>query len=200
MDKPISVRKLYPNDAKAIALLHHQSFKGFFLTSLGINFLEVFYRSVLLHRQGLGFGVFKESELVGFSLGAQQNTGFYTSVIKQHWLSLIWSALPKLLNPLKVKRLLSSFRSPQDSTFTNVPVLLSICVSKNHESKGFGGQLLQIFESDLLKLGHKSLLLSTDADNNVSVNKFYQHNNYTFVKSYFQGKREMNLYYKQLIP
>ncbi len=198
MDKETSLRKLHYQDAKDIAVLHHQSFKDFFLTSLGVKFLEVFYKGLLAHTLSLGFGVFRGNELIGFALGAQKNSGFYKSIVKQHWPSLIWAALPKLLSPLKIKRLWCSFTNQQDPAYTNVPILLSICVSKTQESKGIGRQLLQIFESDLLKLGHKSLILSTDAHNNLPVNQFYKHNNYTFVKSFLQGKRKMNLYYKQL--
>lgn len=195
-----TVRKLSEHDAKAIALLHQQAFEGFFLSSLGLRFLVAFYRSVLQHPQGLGFGFFSGNTLIGFSIGAQQNSGFYTAVLKSNWHRLLWSALPQLLDPSKTFRLLRSFTGSKNTPFTNVPVLLSICVNKNEESKGVGAQLLQVFEKDLVKLGHKSLILCTDTHHNDSVNRFYQKNKYTFVKSFFQGKREMNLYYKQLTP
>ena len=198
MDKDIKVSALTLNDAKAIAELHHQSFKGFFLTSLGVNFLAHFYAGVLKHEHSLGVGVFKDQRLLGFAIGTQKNTGFYKIILKRNWFPLLWAALPRLFNPTKVKRLLSSFAKQKGQQFVDVPMLLSICVASTQENKGLGSELLNSFENSLVELRLNSLILFTDADNNQAVNQFYQNNNYTFVESFLQGKRKMNLYHKEL--
>jgi ribosomal protein S18 acetylase RimI-like enzyme len=198
VDKDIKVSVLTVNDAKAIAAVHHQSFKGFFLTSLGVNFLAHFYAGVLKHEHSLGVGVFKDQRLIGFAIGTQKNTGFYKSILKRNWAPLLWSALPKLVNPAKAMRLLSSFAKQKSQQFVDVPMLLSICVTSTQENKGLGSELLNTFENSLRELRLNSLILFTDADNNDAVNQFYQNNNYTFVESFLQGKRKMNLYHKEL--
>ena len=196
----IEIRRLTPAEAYPIAALHYRAFKGFFLTSLGEPFLRGFYKALLRHKNGIGFGAFLGNDLVGFAIGTQQNTGFYSAILKTNGLGLLVKALPKLIaQPQGVFRLIKSFGSKVAPAYQNVPMLLSICVDQTKESKGIGKNVLVAFEKELIKLAHDCLILSTDTHDNFYANQFYHKNNYTFVKSFFQGKREMNLYYKKLI-
>ncbi|WP_379088174.1 GNAT family N-acetyltransferase [Pedobacter sp. UC225_65] len=196
----IEIRRLTPAEAHPIAALHYSAFKGFFLTSLGQPFLKEFYKAVLMHKNGIGFGAFAGNDLVGFAIGTQQNTGFYSDILKTNGVGLLLKALPKLIaQPKGVFRLVKSFGSKVGTTYQHVPMLLSICVDQAKESKGIGKNVLVAFEKELIKLAYDCLILSTDTHDNFYANQFYHKNNYTFVKSFFQGKREMNLYYKKLI-
>lgn len=202
MNKEISLRKLNVNDVEDMAVIHFHSFKGFFLTSLGQNFLKVFYKEVLKHKDGIGIGAFDEQEkMLGFAVGAQQNRGFYKKIIKSNGFGLAWVAFPELVkDPAKIIRLVRNLMSKGDQDYNNSPILLSICVKRSQEAKGIGRKLLSEFENVLKELAYNSLILFTDTHNNNYPNQFYQNNNYILVKSFLQGKREMNLYYKKLNP
>jgi ribosomal protein S18 acetylase RimI-like enzyme len=199
MNKEIEIQKLQPADVEAIADLHYHTFKGFFLTSLGKSFLKQFYLGIINHKDGIGLGAFSNGELIGFAVGANTNSGFYKSLIRQKGFKLAIAAFANLiLNPLKIKRLASSFLSNNISIYKEIAVLLSICVSNQLESKGVGKKLLSAFESDLKENRHTELILTTDALNNEYVNLFYVRNNYIKVQTFLQGKREMNLYHKKI--
>ncbi len=195
----IEIRPVYFDDAAKIATLHHTAFKDFFLTSLGKSFLKTFYESVLSHPNGLGCGAFIETELIGFAIGTKSNTGFYKSIVSRNGPALMFNAFWNLLlNPFKLKRLIQSFLTSGDLGYKGIPVLLSICVSNQSESKGIGKQLLAAFEDELKLNKFKELILTTDNKNNDYVNQFYLRNHFVKVQSFFQGKREMNLYHKKI--
>jgi GNAT superfamily N-acetyltransferase len=199
MGDSMVIKKLDTSDAKSIAEVHYESFKNFFLTSLGKPFLVQFYKSVLSHPNGFGFGVLFEGELVGFAIGTKNSSKFYKSILKSNGIKMGIAAFVRLLiNPSKIKRLINAFLSSNVSLYKEIPVLLSICVSIRVESKGVGKQLLNAFENELKIKGFNSVALTTDTYDNDYVNQFYTRNNYLKVKSFFQGKREMNLYHKTL--
>ncbi|SFG62191.1 GNAT family N-acetyltransferase [Pedobacter insulae] len=200
MNKEINLTTLTVADAKDIAILHFKAFKGFFLTSLGVNFLKIFYQGVLKHQQSVAVGAYtQDRELIGFAIGTKQPLGFYGAVLKKNWVKLGFSALPNLLtDPSKIKRLLTSLTTKANADFQHTPTLLSICVSNSQQAKGIGGIVLGAFEAELKKNKLDTLVLATDALNNEHANRFYCNNNYIFVKSFLQGNREMNLYSKTL--
>jgi GNAT superfamily N-acetyltransferase len=197
-------KKLTVNDANDIAKLHYEAFKDFFLTSLGKRFLTIFYQAVLTHPNGLGIGVYDEdNQFSGFAVGTLNNAGFYSSIIKNKWLALGWAAIPAIImSPGKLKRLLTSIIATKttgsNDTYIELPSLLSICIKPGKHSKGIGTILINNFEKQILSKGLFELTLTTDASNNEYTNSFYQKNDYVCVKSFFQGEREMNLYYKEL--
>ncbi|MBC7914112.1 MAG: GNAT family N-acetyltransferase [Pyrinomonadaceae bacterium] len=198
MTSTTQVRRLETNDAAEVASLHYNSFKDFFLTSLGKGFLKVFYQAVLSHKNGLGVGLYVGSDLAGFAIGTKNSTGFYKSLVYSNGLAMCLAAMPRLiLDPFKIKRLLIPLWAGNNTNYLNSPSLLSICVSPNYESRGFGKQLLKEFEIELIDNHCLDVLLSTDSHNNDYVNQFYTRNKYKCIQSFFHGKRKMNLYYKK---
>ncbi|TKC56957.1 GNAT family N-acetyltransferase [Pedobacter hiemivivus] len=199
MHSEIELKRLTHRKAKEVSDLHHDVFKDFFLTSLGKSFLEVFYEKVLSHKNEVSIGAFHKGKLIGFAIGADNNSGFYKSILISNSLKMFAVALPNLISkPYNISRLLRSLLSFSGASHKDAPVLLSICVANQLESKGVGKRLLEAFEQELFKRELTELILTTDAVNNHYVNKFYLNNNYICVRSFFQGKREMNLYYKEI--
>lgn len=198
-DIAMQYKKLTANDASDIALVHYQSFPDFFLTSLGSSFLSFFYKGVLANSNGLGIGIYINNELIGFAIGTTKANGFYKSVLSANFLTLAWAALPALIKqPSKIKRLLKSFSTSGENEYEQASSLLSICILPAYKSKGFGALLIKQFEDKLKELGIRDLILTTDSYENDQTNLFYKKNNYACTKSFLQGKRMMNLYYKNL--
>src|SRR6476661_5937439 len=195
------IRPINFQDCYKVAKVHMLAFPGFFLSELGEPFLKCFYSAVILDSAGVGLLVTDIDGVVsGFVVGTLHSNGFYKKIIKKNWFTLIWSAMPKLL--LRPRRILKIFRSLKSSANTELPntaCLLSICVNPNVAGKGIGKVLLSAFEEQLLNCGKDYVFLTTDANNNDSVNQFYLRNDFTLRSSFEQrAGRVMNVYVKEL--
>jgi ribosomal protein S18 acetylase RimI-like enzyme len=197
----ITIKYLKTEDVKTISILHQIAFKNFFLTSLGYDFLTKFYASIIRSKNGIALGAFDEdNKLVGFAIGAKTKNGFYRSILKNNFTSLLFSAFPNLLRqPLKIKQLLQSFLTSEtlSEEFINYATLLSICVDPDKKGQKIGKLLLDSFENENLNFS-SGISLTTDKYNNDYVNNFYVSNNYILNNEFSQGNRQMNFYIKKL--
>ena len=199
MTSGLVVRKLKIEDSQAIANLHFDSFKGFFLTSLGVSFLKIFYNAVLSNSKGLGVGIFYKGQLLGFAVGTSNKEGFYKTIFRSSGIDMFLKAFPKLItNPSKINRLVVTLMSSNKADYSASPSLLSICVSGDTSFKGLGSKLIREFEKELAQNKYSTVVLTTDKHNNDYVNQFYIRNQYLCIHSFSQGRREMNFYYKKL--
>jgi GNAT superfamily N-acetyltransferase len=195
----MDLRKLLLSDCSQIAKLHLKAFPSFFLTSLGQSFLSTFYFSIIKHRDGISVGIFENETIVAFAFGTSKKRGFYTKILKKSGLNLLLKSLPSLFkSPKSIIRLSGALKtkdSNEDYVLDNA-TLLSICVNPSYTEKGFGTKVLIAFE-ELAFLTSNGISLTTDALNNDYVNHYYQKNGYSLLKQFEQGKRIMNLYYKE---
>jgi GNAT superfamily N-acetyltransferase len=194
------IRTLYSEDALKIAELHHIAFPNFFLTSLGKRFLTVFYKSILESEDGFGVGFFENKNLVGFAIGTTKPNGFYKRLAQKNFIPLTIAAIPSLLlNPKKGLQLIQSFRSQHQSIDETTGVLLSICTSPTIQNKGMGSQIISAFEELSKQKNLCFLALTTDYDNNETVNTFYQNKEYKLKEQFYtKNGRKMNFYTKKL--
>lgn len=191
-------KELTSRDSLEIASLHQRAFPNFFLTSLGLSFLKVFYDSVLSHPNGIGVGVFEGQKLIGFAVGTTKKDGFYTDVLRRNSINLLATCLIVLIkSPKKIIRLLNAFKKGSDleENFQGDASLLSICVDPTWGGKGVGREILRYFEEKTFA-NAENISLTTDAEANDGVNEFYKSANYQFIKSFTQGNRIMNFYIK----
>ena len=182
--------------------VHCIAFPGFFLTELGKEVLRVFYRSLLQNKATLFYGVLSDRELVGFFVASIEPHGLYTRIFIKNIFSFFWPLISAFSrNILFLKRMITSFTS---SGMYEVPTiyraaLLSICVHSEHAGKGIGKILLNRLEKELFKRKLSGYFLTTDAENNDATNYFYLSNGFKLCDTYFQGKRKMIVYIKDLI-
>jgi len=192
------IRDLKVADANDVARLHKRAFSTFFLTKLGHRFLVEFYTAIFQSKDSINVGLFVDDELLGFAVGAQRSKFFYSTILKRNYLKLSLSAfIPLLLNPLYIYRLFISLTSSTeaDDNIKEDAILLSICVDPINTTKGNGSLLLSKFEEIAFRYTD-IISLTTDAENNNSVNSFYVKNGYQLINSFYQGKRKMNKYIK----
>lgn len=192
------IRDLKVEDAILVARLHKKAFSSFFLTKLRHRFLVEFYTAIFQSKDSINIGLFIDDELVGFAVGAQKSQSFYSNILKRNFLKLGLSAfIPLLLNPLYIYRLFLSLTSSSEAndSIKQDAILLSICVDPIKTSKGNGTLLLSKFEGIAFE-SSDLITLTTDADDNDSVNSFYTKNGYKLHNSFYQGKRKMNYYIK----
>lgn len=196
----ISLSKLDVSETDQIAKIHQNAFQNFFLTSLGSNFLSVFYSSIIKSDKAIAIGAYYDNRLIGFAVGTKSKRGFYVDILKSNFGTLFYSAIKHLVfNPNKILRLAKSFLTKETTSkeYLNCASLLSICVEPNKSGGNIGKKLLEAFELETKKYNNE-ITLTTDKDENEYVNAFYKKNGYVLCNTFNQGNRQMNLYYKKL--
>jgi ribosomal protein S18 acetylase RimI-like enzyme len=197
----MTIRVFSFNDVGLIAELHKKAFSNFFLANLGYKFLVNFYKAILNDPNSINIGLFENELLIGFAVGSKRSKSFYKNLFIKNFIELSFSAVvPLISNPNNIVRLLTSLISFSKSNLDIIDdsVLLSICIDPNCSSKGFGKILLTEFEKRAFKYS-KIITLTTDADDNDYVNAFYSKNGYELNHSFYQGKRKMNYYKKNIL-
>lgn len=193
-------QKASHTDAKKIASLHAVAFSNFFLTSLGMDFLETFYRCLLQSDEGLGIIIYDNEELIGFAVGTTQTQGFYKDLVLRNGVILVLSCLKEIiLNPMRLVKLIIKLRNGVSLDVVDQGGwLLSICVNPDYENRGIGKILLKSFEVSLSQKEVKKIWLTTDKSNNTNVNLFYKKMGYNVSDSLLSNGRLMNLYVKEI--
>lgn len=187
----ITVRQATIQDLPKIAKIHSEAFPGFFLTTLGIQFLVVMYKAFLMNPSSIFLIHENESDdLNGFAVGAMQSENNDRKMALRMLPQFIWAVLPALFShPIVVfKKLTARFFQTGEAPFipSDVAVLRSIGVQPVARGGGLASSLLVSFEEVSKKRGAKQVYLTTDADNNERAQRFYEKNGYVFVEAYRQ--------------
>lgn len=184
-----------------IVEIHLKAFPNFFLTSLGSEFLLLFYSCLLKDKNTLAWAIKKDNNIIGFFFATKYAKGVYFRMIKKSFLRFIIVLFLRILrNPSLLSRFLISAKSSNNHV---IPVdcyatLLSICVNPEDSGRGYGKLLLGKLEEEFILSNILSYYLTTDSFNNNSTNLFYENNKFELYSNFWQGKRKMNLFLKNL--
>ena len=137
---------------KEVVEVHKNSFKGFFLTTLGDGFLHLYYDSIRKDRNAILIGIYNEEKLCGFCAATFKSKGFNSQLIKNNMLQFSIVGLHILFSKPK------SF----------------VHLIKNFQGQGIGKKLLQELEKVLSIHNCSILSLTTDFYNNDGVIEFYK--------------------------
>ena len=176
--KDVTIRKAIVNDVDAIVAIHQQSFKDFFLTSLGENFLKLYYSTFITSGEGVVYCATKDNEVLGFSACSFISRGFNTSLIKKNLVKFSIEALRLLFSkPKALIRLTKNMnKERKDATIEDngeYAELYSIAVSPTCQGGGYGRKLLTATEEDVKQHNNK-VSLTTDYYNNDKTIAFYR--------------------------
>lgn len=177
----IEVREVRPDEIPAVVRVHDDAFKGFFLTTLGDRFLEVYYRSVSRHKNGVLLGFYKERRLSGFCAATRLSRGFNSSLVRENWRAYAFVALRLLVGrPGAIVRLVKNFTkgNPGVKDDGAYGELLSIGVAKEAQGTGAGKNMLRALETRLRESGVDRLSLTTDYYDNEQAVGFYKSQGY----------------------
>jgi len=198
----IQIRKINKNQISEVVRVHNNSFKGFFLTQLGDNFLSLFYDSIRISKDGILLGAFIENDLVGFCAATSYSNGFNKRLIESSLFSYLWLAIKLFFTkPSALLRLLKNFtkKDPSISDKGEYAELLSIAVDINKQGLGIGKELLRGLEKELRQLSCTSLSLTTDFDNNEKTIAFYKRTGFSVLYEFVAWpNRKMYRLIKQL--
>ena len=179
----ISYRKSNVSDSSQIAKIHLKSFPNFFLTTLGYSFLKTYYRSCAKNEDAISICAFNkyDKKLSGFAVGCFNSEGFNKRLIFSNSLEYSYEAILLLFTkPIALIRLFKNLaKNNNKDDKGNYAELLSIGVSPDQNGFGIGQSLLVKFENQVREKGINTITLTTDADSNDSVLRFYKKSGYT---------------------
>lgn len=168
-------------ESKSLAIIHAEAFKDFFLTSLGPNFLNTYYKSCIKSDEAIAICAIDENEnIIGISVGCLHSKGFHKRLIKQNLVAFMLQGIIILFTkPKAIIRLLTNLGKKADKNDTgNYAELLSIAVRPNNNGQGVGNELLKKFEEEAMNKGCLEIALTTDFEKNSKVLEFYKRNGY----------------------
>ncbi len=174
--------------------IHLKSFPGFFLTFLGPRFLRLLYTEIIQYPEHVAYVACASGKrLVGFVAGIKDESKFYRHLVRTRLFHFMSAALGSTLQrPLSVFRLLRALTYPsQKQEPIAQAVLMSIAVHPEASRRGVGQKLVKHFLEEINRQEVKSVSLTTDADNNESVNQFYQKLGFEIMRTYVtpEGRR-----------
>ena len=162
---------------KEVVEVHKNSFKGFFLTTLGDGFLHLYYDSIRKDRNAILIGIYNEEKLCGFCAATFKSKGFNSQLIKNNILKFLMIGLQLLFSkPMSLIHIIKNFRKnvSRFNDKSEYAELLSIGVSEDLQGRGIGKKLLLELEK-VLSIHECSILsLTTDFYNNDGVIEFYK--------------------------
>jgi len=176
----VEVCRARVDDAPAVAQLHVASFPGFFLTTLGDGFLTEFYAGAIALPDSVAFVARgAEGEIVGAVVGVLHERGFHRRAVSRRAVrSVVTLAIalvrrPTALGPL-LTRLPTVRRGARPvSGSEDGGLLASLFVDAAARGHGVGEALVGAWVNRARALGASSAYLTTDADGNEAVNRFY---------------------------
>lgn len=182
-----------------IVQLHLNSFKGFFLTQLGRQFLTVLYTGYLDDPDS-GIIIARNGEkLVGFLAYSMAYSKFYKKLLhdKKKMIVFISSSIKYVLShPTSLRKLLFGLKKSEsvERKYKYVE-LASIAVDQTYSQNGIGTSLIQELISNTDFVQFPVIILETDAVNNDHVNSFYVRNGFQLSRTYKTNEgRLMNEY------
>lgn len=179
----ISYRKSNVSDSDQIAKIHLKSFPNFFLTTLGHSFLKTYYRSCAKSKEAISICAIDQDnkKLLGFAVGCYNSAGFNKRLIFSNLLEYSYQTIFLLFTkPIALIRLYKNLaKNNNKDDKGKYSELLSIGVLPDKNGIGIGQNLIVKFENQVKEKGVNKITLTTDADSNDSVLRFYKKSGYT---------------------
>lgn len=170
------IRKATINDVDTIVEIHLNAFEGFFLTSLGAEFLRFYYSCFVRSNETVTMIAEENGVIYGFSASSKFCKGFNSRLIKSNLIAFgLLSFKLLLIKPISLLRLVKNLTKKGENVIDNEDYaeLYSIGVCKSAQGKGVGKMLLLKSEQVMKEEGVTRVSLTTDFDNNEQAVGFY---------------------------
>lgn len=170
-------RKMEYSDVKDVSLIHQAAFENFFLTTLGLKFLETYYKACLKNSQTIAYcAEDSKGKIVGFATGTLLAKGYHKTIFLKNWFFFLASlAISIVKKPSILIRLAKNLeKNERNDDKGDYAELLSIGVNPSCKGGGVGKALLNIFCQEVKNKGGSKIVLTTDKLNNEAVLGFYQ--------------------------
>lgn len=185
------IREMVPKDALDVAHLHIVAFPDYFLTRLGVRFLECLYYSYSFP-PGVGVIALDNDKIIGFVTGMTDSKAFYTKFYRDNFLTLTKIVITHFFTDAVVRgkllkktahfkmAILALLRRPSKEPLgTKMPptakmaYLLSIGVAEAYKGNGVADMLVKKYCKLLNQEGYERVLLSVLPTNHRAI-RFYE--------------------------
>ena len=188
------------SDIAAFAAIHRAAFPRSLTTRLGDRFLADYYIRVLGSPSGVAYLAEQDQEPLGFAVGFVDPATFYENMRRKKWEVARSMAMGLLKKPWLIAPVITNFLWAGKAKHEGADSceLASIAVIPKTSGSGIGRALLDSFVAGAAQTGAKRVSLTTDAENNSRVRRFYE--KYGFVKDgYIMGRTRRMVQYTLLI-
>lgn len=165
------------SDLQCVVLIHEKAFPDFFLTTLGSEFLKLFYTSVMNDKDGVLLVCENDERVIGFCAGTMLSSGFNKKLIKTNLRTYMMASLKILFTrPMSLVHLMKNMSKEKSSQGDDgqYAELLSIGVDPTVQRTGGGTAMLKALEEEVKARGGKKLSLTTDFNDNEKAIGFYK--------------------------
>jgi len=181
-----------PSSLDDIVEVHIAAFPGFFMTQLGQRFLRGYYQCVLDYPDGLLLTEFEEQGCIGFVSGFVEPSSFYLE-LRRRRIRLGLAAVSGIVTrPRSLITLMVNYRRAgkvsREEPEPGTAELSSLAVRPDIAGRGVGSRLVRRFIAAAANRGASRVILTTDANNNDSVNRFYKGLGFTSNRT-FEARR-----------
>lgn len=194
-----------PKHIPAVVRTHLASFPGFFLSFLGPRFLREFYTAFLHEDTGIALVAedAANGQVLGFVVGTTQPNGFFKRLLKRRWWAFCLASISTLLRqPASAPRIFRAifYRGTAPQGLERA-LLSSIAVDPDAAGRGLGQALVESWVKEVRKCKAAGCYLTTDANDNEAVNRFYEKCGWSVESSYVTPEgRKMNRYVLDFVP
>jgi ribosomal protein S18 acetylase RimI-like enzyme len=194
------IREMDLRDLDEVVEVHVAAFPGFFLTRMGSRFLRAYYQTVLGYEHSIAL-VAEDTEnegLSGFVVGFQHPEGFYSlfSARRRKLAPLIVLAL--LRDPALLGSVLRNTRRLDNPAQLAAEAVELSSIGVRGQSRGVGSDLLERFCEKALQAGQTNVVLTTDAEHNEDVRRFYENRDFVLNGYEDRGGRRLCHYARSL--
>jgi len=189
----MTIRDMEQRDLDAVVEVHRTAFPGFFLTRMGRRFLRAYYETALDYAPTIALVCEEQpgSALRGFVVGFREPQGFYAlfSARRRRLLPAIFRAI--LSDPGLLRAILRNMRRVADQAEHPVDAAELASIGVDGQGRGAGGRLVEEFCERAAANGLRTVVLTTDAEENDSVRTFYERRG--FVLDGFEDRGDRRL-------
>lgn len=189
-----TIRPAHGHDVGAIVAVHLRAFPGFLMTRLGPSFLEEYYGLVLNDPTEISLVAEAASRVIGFVVGYLNPKDFYQA-LRARKIRLATCMIPAVLrDPRLIPRVLASFRRTDPAAIDDrfgLSELASVAVDPTYSGQGIGTRLVRSFIDEARRRGALGVYLTTDADDNDAVNRFYVKFGFSCVRTFQAARNRM---------
>ncbi len=196
----MEIRAMQASDLDAVINVHKIAFDGFFLTRMGTRFLRAYYQTALEFDGRIAL-VAPESgttKVLGFAIGFREPQKFYETFSRRRKQMLPAIALAVLRDPGLVPQILRNIRRVEAHARQPVDGVELSSIAVGSSSGGIGGQLLKAFIEAARVQGALKITLTTDAEGNDAVRRFYETRGFTLDATEMRGERPMCHYSREI--
>lgn len=187
------------NNAYDLAVMHKDEIAFGFLSSIGVKFLKLLYKHLIVNE--IVFVAIEEKEIAGYITCSKNTKNLY----KKFFINNFFLAIPVLITQVFSKRFLKGVIENFLSLFKKnvseneiLPELLSMAVKAKYKNKGIASLLLKKLEEELLKRKFEKYFVIA-GNELLEANSFYLKHGFLLNKKIkIHDNTDSNLYTKRL--